>query len=63
MLQDMFAAIEKATQKSDATCAKYAVVEMDHDGGRKVYVVDYEYTLSDEFEASGGDVLYVTVSH
>lgn len=53
-------AIEMANQKANERGVPHAVVEMDREDGRGIYVVTEQYTHTDEFEAFEGEVIYVT---
>lgn len=60
MLNVAISTIQKAQEKANKKGKKQAIVEMDCDEGRKIYIVDEDYTYSDEFEAFAGEVIYVT---
>lgn len=60
MLLNASEAIRKANKRANETEKAYAVVEMDHEDGRKIYIVPLSYTNGDEFEAFCGEIIYVT---
>ena len=53
-------AIKRANIKALEKNKPYAIVEMDCDEGRRIYIVPEEYTASDEFEAYEGEIIYIT---
>lgn len=61
VFRDMTRAIAKAEARAKASGKTMCVIEIDEaEEGRIIRIVDEGYTNSDEFEAFGGDVLYVT---
>lgn len=52
--------IAKAERIARQKGAVMAVVEIDGEEDRVIRIVREDYTRSDEFEAFGGEVLYVT---
>lgn len=60
MLRKALTVFQRAAQKAKDTGKPFAVVEMDKDDGRRVYVVPLDYTTGDEFEAFCGSIIWTT---